>query len=40
MLDDFYMDILEFYQDPENVKALEAYRKTREAEMNNDHDDK
>ena len=27
MVDDFYMDILEFYQNPENVKALEAYRK-------------
>lgn len=32
MLDDFYMDILEFYQNPENVKALEAYRKGREVE--------
>ena len=31
MLDDFYMDIIEFYQNPENVKALEAFRKAREA---------
>jgi hypothetical protein len=32
MLDDFYMDIIEFYQNPENVKALESFRKAREAE--------
>lgn len=32
MLDDFYMDIIEFYQNPENVKALEVFRKAREAE--------
>lgn len=34
MFDDFYMNILEFYQNPENVKALEAYRKGREVEKN------
>lgn len=29
-MDDFFRDIIEFYSDPENVRALEEYRKKQE----------
>lgn len=29
-MDEFFRDIIEFYNDPENVRALEEYRKTQE----------
>lgn len=30
-VDDFFRDIIDFYSDPENVRALEEYRKKQEA---------
>ena len=40
MLDLFCADLIDFYSNPENVKALEAYRKAREnAEKGGDNDD-
>lgn len=30
-MDEFFRDIIEFYSDPENVRALEEYRKEQEA---------
>lgn len=29
-MDEFFRDIIEFYNDPENVRALEEYRKKQE----------
>lgn len=29
-MDEFFRDIIEFYSDPENVRALEEYRKKQE----------
>lgn len=30
-VDDFFRDIIDFYSDPENIRALEEYRKEQEA---------
>ena len=39
-VDEFFRDIIEFYSDPENIRALEEYRKAREsAEKGGDSDD-
>lgn len=29
-VDEFFRDIIEFYSDPENIRALEEYRKEQE----------
>lgn len=38
-MDDFFRDIIEFYSDPENIRALEEYRKEQEALKGGDNDD-
>lgn len=38
MMEVFYRDILEFYMDPANVKALEEYRKSREVDKKEEED--